>query len=126
MVSFGFILAVSLQSEALVEILTWAEEFTVTGQNDDFDTIVDAGEAEEVFDLVGHDVGEGIVLRWAVESADENRCRRWGRGRVVRDFDFCVGEGGVCGGERSGDWLAVRHGCGGLVEEESWSESEWI
>lgn len=75
-------------------------------EDDRFDAVIDAGEAEEVFELVCHDVREGIVVVRSVESANEDWGWSWRRGRMVGNADFGVGEGLVGGGEFGGDWLA--------------------
>ena len=101
-----FLLPIPLQFESLIEILSSAEHLPMACENDGLDAIVDAGDAEEVLEFVGHDVCEGIVVIWAVKRADQDRSRSWGRGRMVRDADFSVGEGLVGSGEFRGDGLA--------------------
>lgn len=65
----SLILAISLQLKPLTKILTRAEYLAMSCQDNTFDSIVNTGKAEEMLELVCHNVREGIAVLWPVECA---------------------------------------------------------
>lgn len=62
----SLILPIPLQLETLPQILSSTKYLAVSCQNNAFDTIVDTCDSEEMFEFIGHDVCEGIVVVWSI------------------------------------------------------------
>lgn len=86
--------------EPNLQICTSTEHLTVAGHNNCLDSRIGRDQSQCIVDLAGHETGIGIVLPWAVEGENHNRCCCWAAlwnmansdvlvwNRSVRGWDF--------------------------------------
>lgn len=75
--SIGLVLAIALQPEPLVQVLSGTKDPTMASHHNAFHTIIDRSQPKEVLNLIGHDISECIVVLRPVQRKDQDRSWRW-------------------------------------------------
>src|SRR6266498_2418371 len=79
--------------ESNLQICSCTEHLACTCHNYTLDTLVEVEHLVGDDNLLHHEVGEGIVLRWAVESEKDDGGSGGSGGRDVGELDMLIGEG---------------------------------